>query len=56
MMTFTAVYTWPSLESDFTLTMHTKNDATTVETTFDGARAPDVAFLTWVLPKKAFQG
>jgi hypothetical protein len=54
-MTFTAVYTWPSLETDFTLTTYTKNDATTVETTFDGARAPDLAFLTWVHRKKHFK-
>lgn len=48
------VHTWPLLETDLTLTTHTKNDATTVETTFDGARAPDLAFLTWVHRKKAF--
>ena len=56
MMTYTAVYTWPSLETDFTLTTHMKNDATTVETTFDGARALDRAFLTWVHREKAFHG
>jgi len=37
------------------LTTYTKNDATTVETTLNGARAPDLAFPIWVL-QKAFHG
>jgi hypothetical protein len=37
------------------LTTYTKNDATTVETILNGARAPDLAFPIWVL-QKAFHG
>lgn len=43
-MTFTASYTLAQLRTLLTLTMYTMNDATTVETTSNGARALDLAF------------
>ena len=55
MMMFTAFFTMALVQDHLPLTTYTKNDATTVETTLNGARAPDLAFPIWVL-QKAFHG
>jgi hypothetical protein len=45
------LYTMALAQDQLPLTTYTKNDATTVETTLNGARAPDLAFPIWVLQK-----